>query len=76
VRGCWLRSRLHEELRVAGDGERLLTLTAGGVGKALQLLAERAEYMAAGGPDVRLFIRRMDRLHTRAPTRDAGVIAV
>ena len=46
---CVGRRRLHEELKAVGDSPRLAALTAQAVGKALHLLAERAEYMAATG---------------------------
>eukprot|EP00887_Chlorella_sp_A99_P006562 scaffold3.g6562.t1 len=47
-------SRVHEELKAAGGGgPRLAALAAGAAGKALLLAAERAEYMAATGPDLR-----------------------
>lgn len=46
-------ARLHDELKAAGDSPRLAALTARSVGKALQLMAEKAEYMAATGPEVR-----------------------
>lgn len=36
-----------------GDSERLAGRTASCVGQALNLLSERAQYMAATGPDLR-----------------------
>lgn len=47
----WLR-RIHEELKAVGDSPRLAGRAAAAAGTALQLLAERAEYMAASGPEV------------------------
>ncbi|KAL6762845.1 component of oligomeric golgi complex 5 [Haematococcus lacustris] len=44
---------LHEELKAGSSCSMLAALVAGTAGKALALLAERAEYMAASGPDVR-----------------------
>mmetsp|Transcript_14383 Transcript_14383/g.31097 ORF Transcript_14383/g.31097 Transcript_14383/m.31097 type:complete len:825 (+) Transcript_14383:68-2542(+) len=44
---------MHEELKVAGSSKQLATMIAATVGKAMLLLAEKAEYMAATGPDVR-----------------------
>lgn len=46
------RRRIHEELKAAGDSPRLAGRAAQAAGTALQLLAERAEYMAASGPEV------------------------
>ena len=47
-------ARSHEELKAAAaGGDRLATLVATVVGLALQLSAERAEMMAAGGPELR-----------------------
>lgn len=43
----------HEELRAAGASALLAGQVAGVVGKALQQAAQRAEYMAAAGPDLR-----------------------
>ena len=43
---------MHEELKVAGNSAQLAAMIAATAGKALQLLAEKAEYMAATGPDV------------------------
>ena len=48
-RGHGACRRLHDELKAAGDSPRLAALTARSVGKALQLMAEKAEYMAATG---------------------------
>ncbi|CAK0784167.1 hypothetical protein CVIRNUC_007370 [Coccomyxa viridis] len=45
--------RMHEELKSAGGSARLASQVASCISKALQLLAEKAEYMAATGPDVR-----------------------
>lgn len=44
---------LHEELKAGGGSPQLAALVASTAGKALALLAEKAEYMAATGPDVR-----------------------
>ncbi|KAL6753805.1 component of oligomeric golgi complex 5 [Haematococcus lacustris] len=44
---------LHEELKAGSSCSMLAALVAGTAGKALALLAERAEFMAASGPDVR-----------------------
>ncbi|KAJ9521259.1 hypothetical protein QJQ45_022970, partial [Haematococcus lacustris] len=44
---------LHEELKAGSSCSMLAALVAGTAGKALALLAEKAEYMAASGPDVR-----------------------
>lgn len=41
--------RMHDELRAVADSPRLATLVAKTVGKALQLMAEKAEYMAFAG---------------------------
>lgn len=41
--------RMHDEMRAAADSPRLSALTAKTVGKALQLMAEKAEYMAFAG---------------------------
>ena len=46
------RRRIHEELKAVGDSPRLAGRAAQAAGTALQLLAERAEYMAASGPEV------------------------
>lgn len=47
-------ARSHEELKTAATGgDRLATLVATVVGSALQIAAERAEMMAAGGPELR-----------------------
>ena len=40
---------MHDEMRAVGDSPRLSTLVAKMVGKALQLMAEKAEYMAVAG---------------------------
>jgi hypothetical protein len=51
---CALTRRLmHEELKGAGTSGYLASLVGGSVGKALRLLAEKAEYMAAAGPELR-----------------------
>lgn len=42
-----------DELRAAGSSAALAGQVAGVVGKALQLLAQRAEYMAAAGPELK-----------------------
>ncbi len=44
---------MHEELKAAGSSGYLAALVGGSVGKALRLLAEKAEYMAAAGPELR-----------------------
>lgn len=44
---------MHGELRAAGGSGQLAGQVAGVVGKALQLLSQRAEYMAAAGPELR-----------------------
>ena len=41
--------RMHDEVRVVADSPRLSALTAKTVGKALQLMAEKAEYMTFAG---------------------------
>ena len=41
--------RMHEELKSAGSSVRLASQVASCISKALQLLAEKAEYMAATG---------------------------
>lgn len=46
---CLLRRRMHDEVRVVADSPRLSALTAKTVGKALQLMAEKAEYMTFAG---------------------------
>ena len=48
-RGCWRCRRMHEELKAVGGSERLAGQVALCLGKALRLLAEKAEYMAATG---------------------------
>lgn len=40
---------MHDEVRVVADSPRLSALTAKTVGKALQLMAEKAEYMTFAG---------------------------
>jgi len=40
---------MHEELKSAGGSVRLASQVASCISKALQLLAEKAEYMAATG---------------------------
>ncbi len=52
------RRRMHEELKACGDSPWLAGRAAASAGTALQLLAERAEYMAATGPEVRDARRR------------------
>ena len=47
---------MHEELKSAGGSARLASQVASCISKALQLLAEKAEYMAATG-DVALLLR-------------------
>jgi hypothetical protein len=44
---------MHEELKAAGSSGYLAALVGGSVGKGLRLLAEKAEYMAAAGPELR-----------------------
>lgn len=44
---------MHEELRAAGASGTLAGQVAAVVGKALAMLAQRAEYMAAAGPELR-----------------------
>ncbi|WIA37300.1 hypothetical protein OEZ86_014238 [Tetradesmus obliquus] len=44
---------LHEELKAAGSSAHLAGLVGSAVGKALRLVAEKAEYMAAAGPELR-----------------------
>ncbi|DBA73074.1 TPA: hypothetical protein ACH3X2_010013 [Trebouxia sp. C0005] len=46
-------ARMHDEVRVVADSPRLSALTARTVGKALQLMAEKAEYMTFAGPEMR-----------------------
>ena len=41
--------RMHDEVRVVADSPRLSALTARTVCKALQLMAEKAEYMTFAG---------------------------
>ena len=43
------RRRLHEELKAGGESPVLSRQVAACVGKALHMLAEKAEYMAASG---------------------------
>jgi len=45
---------LHEELKAGGICPQLAAMVAATAGKALALLAEKAEYMAATGPEVRV----------------------
>ena len=40
---------MHDEMRAAADSPRLSALIAKTVGKALQLMAEKAEYMTFAG---------------------------
>ena len=47
--GNAVRRRMHEELKGVGSSTRLAAQVAACVGKALRLLAEKAEYMAATG---------------------------
>ena len=47
---------IHEELRVAGSSPQLTAMIAAEVSTALLLLAKKAEYMSATGPDVRAVI--------------------
>lgn len=44
-----VRRRMHEELKGVGASTRLAAQVAACVGKALRVLAEKAEYMAATG---------------------------
>ncbi|KAL4435870.1 hypothetical protein ABPG77_000632 [Micractinium sp. CCAP 211/92] len=46
-------ARVHEELKAASGSPRLALLVAATVGKALGMMAQKAEYMAASGPDLR-----------------------
>lgn len=46
-------SLLHDELKSSGSSAHLAGLVASTVGKALRLMAEKAEYMAAAGPELR-----------------------
>ena len=46
---CAVPRRMHEELKSAGGSARLASQVASCISKALQLLAEKAEYMAATG---------------------------
>ena len=49
-----LVARAHEELKTASaGGDRLATLVAAVVGSAIKTCADRAEIMAAGGPEIR-----------------------
>lgn len=52
---------MHEQLKAAGTSAHLAGLVGGAVGKALRLLAEKAEYMAAAGPELRQVRRRRRR---------------
>lgn len=52
--------RIHDEVRVVADSPRLSALTAKTVGKALQLMAEKAEYMTFAGV---LSAKQSDRFH-------------
>ena len=54
---------MHEELKSAGGSVRLASQVASCISKALQLLAEKAEYMAATGIELGLLIH---------PRRDAS----
>jgi hypothetical protein len=47
---------MHEELRAAGGSTQLAGQVAGVVGAALGLLVQRAEYMAAAGPELRVIV--------------------
>ncbi|KAL3159741.1 hypothetical protein ABBQ38_010147 [Trebouxia sp. C0009 RCD-2024] len=46
-------ARMHDEVRMVADSPRLSALIAKTVGKALQLMAEKAEYMTFAGPEMR-----------------------
>ena len=46
---CCAYRRMHDEVRVVADSPGLMALTAKTVGKALQLMAEKAEYMTFAG---------------------------
>ena len=59
-----LRRRMHEELKGVGSSMRLAAQVAACVGKALRLLAEKAEYMAATGAPNRLRISLLPQLLT------------
>lgn len=50
---CMLCRRMHEELKSAGGSARLASQVASRIAQALQLLAEKAEYMAATGVPMR-----------------------
>ena len=47
------RRVLHEELKAASSSAAVAGPVGASVGKALRLLAERAEYMASAGPELR-----------------------
>lgn len=46
-------SVLHDELKSAGSSGHLAGLAGSAVGKVLRLMAEKAEYMTAAGPELR-----------------------
>ncbi|PSC76466.1 conserved oligomeric Golgi complex subunit 5 [Micractinium conductrix] len=46
-------ARVHEELKAASGSPRLALLVAGVVGQSLGMMAEKAELMAASGPELR-----------------------
>ncbi|KAL4458763.1 hypothetical protein ABPG75_013628 [Micractinium tetrahymenae] len=46
-------ARVHEELKAASGSPRLALLVAATVGKSLGMMAQKAEYMAASGPELR-----------------------
>ena len=52
--GSCMCRRMHEELKAGGEAGSVAAQVAGCVGKAVRLLAEKAEYMAAtGAPTLR-----------------------
>ena len=64
--------RMHEELKSAGGSVRLASQVASCISKALQLLAEKAEYMAATGT-ARLFWPSVP-LPAGAPSASHGLL--
>lgn len=55
---------MHDEVRMVADSPRLSALIAKTVGKALQLMAEKAEYMTFAGKSC------CTSLWSRVPERD------
>eukprot|EP00775_Hariotina_reticulata_P013433 gene13433-13561_t len=53
---------LHEELKSCGSSSQLAGLVGATAGKALRLMADKAEYMSAAGPELRQFYLEDDRL--------------